>query len=146
MHCFFLSRLSRHPSGAESKDHFMHPRSHVRKALVWPLLKTSHRHAPSGGQGQGRAPGARKGCGAPQLRRAQEAGCLELSLGPRTLWGYPPDLSARPKSSIGGRHSVLVYGGFTLPHRLVETLGRGPRSEPRAPMQMVSGALGSLGV
>ena len=34
---------------------------------------------------------------------------------------------------------------FTLPHRLVETLNRGPRSEPRAPMQMVSGALGSLG-
>ena len=39
-----------------------------------------------------------------------------------------------------------IPGGFTLPHRLVETLGRGPRSEPRAPMQMVSGALGSLGL
>ena len=26
-----------------------------------------------------------------------------------------------------------------------ETLGQGPRAEPRAPMQMVSGALGSLG-
>ena len=35
-------------------------------------------------------------------------------------------------------------GSFTLPHRSDGTLGRGPRSEPRAPMQMVSGALGSL--
>ena len=38
-----------------------------------------------------------------------------------------------------------IPGGFTLPHRPVKTLGRGPRSDPRAPMQMVSGALGSLG-
>ena len=50
------------------------------------------------------------------------------------------------KSFAGRRHySPRIPGGFTLPHRLVETLGRGPRSEPRAPMQMVSGALGSLG-
>ena len=31
-------------------------------------------------------------------------------------------------------------GGFTLPHRSDDTLGRGPRSEPRAPMRMVSSA------
>ena len=31
-------------------------------------------------------------------------------------------------------------------HRSEETLDRGPRSEPRAPMQLVSGALGSLGM
>ena len=51
------------------------------------------------------------------------------------------------KSFAGRRHySPRVPGGFTLPHRAVGTLGRGPRSKPRAPMQMVSGALGSLGL
>ena len=44
-----------------------------------------------------------------------------------------------------GHYSPCIPGGFTLPHRSDGTLGRGPRSEPRAPMQMVSGALGSLG-
>ena len=42
-------------------------------------------------------------------------------------------------------YSPRLPGGFTLPHRADGRLGRGPRSEPRAPMQMVSGALGSLG-
>ena len=51
------------------------------------------------------------------------------------------------KSFAGRRHcSPRIPGGFALPHRSDGTLGRGPRSEPRAPMQMVSGALGSLGV
>ena len=46
-----------------------------------------------------------------------------------------------------GWHRAQGTGhGFTLPHRLVETLGRGPRSKPRAPMQMVSGALSSFRV
>ena len=53
----------------------------------------------------------------------------------------------KPKKSFAGRrhYSPRIPEGFTLPHRLVETLGRDPRSEPRAPMQMVSGALGSVG-
>ena len=51
------------------------------------------------------------------------------------------------KSFAGRRHySPRTPGGFTLPHRADGTLGRGPRSEPRGPMQMVSGALGSLGL
>ena len=31
-------------------------------------------------------------------------------------------------------YSPRIPGGFTLPHRSDGTLGRGPRSEPRAPM------------
>ena len=48
--------------------------------------------------------------------------------------------------SFAGRshYSPRIPGAFTLPHRSDGTLGRGPRSEPRAPMQMVSGALDSL--
>ena len=34
---------------------------------------------------------------------------------------------------------------YNLPHRSVETLGREPRLEPRARMQIVSGVLSSLG-
>ena len=46
---------------------------------------------------------------------------------------------------LGSSHfRPRLPGSFTLPRRPVETLGGGPRSEPRAPMQMVSGALGSL--
>ena len=45
-----------------------------------------------------------------------------------------------------GLESVPVHReAFTIPRRSDETLGRGPRSEPRAPMQMVGRALGSLG-
>ena len=44
-----------------------------------------------------------------------------------------------------GHHRPCIPGGFTLPHHPDGTLGRGPRSEPRPPMQMVSGALGSFG-
>ena len=52
---------------------------------------------------------------------------------------------------LGGRNRAKSLqssytGGFTSLHRSDETLGRGPRSKPRAPMQMVSGALGSLGL
>ena len=71
--------------------------------------------------------------------------------------GTPQNCEARPKNikgmnglgSIcrqrGQYYSPRIPGGFTLHHRSDETLGRGPRSEPRAPLQMVSGALGSLG-
>ena len=46
----------------------------------------------------------------------------------------------------GRRHySPRIWGGFALPHHSDETLGRGLRSEPRAPMQMVGGILDSLG-
>ena len=46
------------------------------------------------------------------------------------------------KRSIAGRrhYSPRIPKGFTLPHRSDGTLGR----EPRAPMQMVSAALGSF--
>ena len=62
-------------------------------------------------------------------------------------WVWGPSLLPNGKRSIAGlgHHSPRIPGGFTLPHRSDGTLGRGPRSEPRAPMQMVSGALGSLG-
>ena len=76
-------------------------------------------------------------------------GSLEsASLGPQTPLGVPPQVSRTDsKRSIArlGHYSPRIPGGFTLPHRSDGTLGRGPRSEPRAPMQMVSGALGSLG-
>ena len=61
-------------------------------------------------------------------------GPLQLaSLGPQDLGVLIPATPSR------------LPGGFTLPHRSVETLGRGPRSKTRAPMHMDSGALGSLG-
>ena len=62
------------------------------------------------------------------------------------IWG--PSLLPNGKRSMAvlGHFSPPIPGGFTLPHRSDETLGRGPRSEPRAPMQMVSGALGTLGL
>ena len=66
---------------------------------------------------------------------------------PKTwVWGH--SLLPDGKRSIAGlgHYSPRKPGGFTLPHRSDGTLGRGPRSEPRAPMQMVSGALGSLGL
>ena len=63
-------------------------------------------------------------------------------------WVWGPSLLPNGKRSIAGlsHYSPRIPGGFTLPHRSDGTLGRGLRSEPRAPMQMVSGALGSLGV
>ena len=108
---------------------------------------------------------ARPGSSAGQGRAAQgRAGGQFASLEPQTAWGYtprPPKSTDDPnggglgvllycptakKSFAGRRHdSPRVPGGFTLSHRSDGTLGRGPRSEPRAPMQMVSGALGSLG-
>ena len=54
-------------------------------------------------------------------------------------------LTARGQIAGLGHYSPRIPGSFTLPHRSDGTLGRGPRSEPRAPMQMVSGALKSLG-
>ena len=62
------------------------------------------------------------------------------------LLGLGPSLLPNGKRSIAGlgHYSPRIPGGFTLPHRSDGTLGRGPRSEPRAPMQMVSGALGSF--
>ena len=51
----------------------------------------------------------------------------------------------RPWSERSQPLPSRLPGGFTLPHRSVEMLGRGPRSKPRAPMHMDSGALGSLG-
>ena len=81
-------------------------------------------------------------------------------LGPQTRLGVPPTpptdpKKARPPQSLlpNGKRSMAglghfrpcIPGGFTLPHCSDGTLGQGPRSEPRAPMQMVSAALGSLG-
>ena len=110
--------------------------------------------------GPDRVPGAGQGGRARRRGRAVE----DLPVG-QTLLGAPRDplkkhkrrqwrgcgvllycLTAK-KSFAGRRHySPRLPGGFTLPRRSDGTLGRGPRSEPRAPMQMVSGALGSLGV
>ena len=60
----------------------------------------------SGGQGaRGQEPGSQRGRG----QRAKGCGVAR---------------HCRPR----------LPGGFTLPHRPVETLGRGPRSKPRAPM------------
>ena len=116
--------------------------------------------------GQGRAGQGRAGAGQ-ERPDPQHPRCLEFaSLGPQTPLEVPlqtPQKSTdhangggfgvllycltAKKSFAGRRHySPRVPGGFTLPHRAVGTLGRGPRSEPRAPMQMVSGALGSLGL
>ena len=110
-------------------------------------------------RGQGRAGQGR--AGPLGRRRVVEF----VSPGPQTPWGYPPQTPQKStdhpngggfgvllycltaKKSLAGRrhYSPRVPKGFTLPHRAVGTLGRGPRSEPRAPMQMVSGVLGSLG-
>ena len=84
-------------------------------------------------RGQGRAGQGRAGQG-----RAGQGSTHDPNGG-----GFGVLLYCRQRSHSRG--GVTTPGGFTLPHRLVETLGRGPRSEPRAPMQMVSGALGSLG-
>ena len=75
-------------------------------------------------------------------RRSQK----RLQTGPKAGSGSPLQKRAdaqglRRSQSLPSR----LPGGFTLPHRSVETLGRGPRSKPRAPMHMDSGALGSLG-
>ena len=53
-------------------------------------------------------------------------------------WVWGPSLLPNGKRPIAGlgHYSPRIPGGFTLPHRSDETLGRGPRSEPRAPMQM----------
>ena len=73
--------------------------------------------------GQGRA-GSRAG----QRQRAAAAGRAQ----------------GRAQGRAGGQ-GARGHGARTLPHRSVETLGRGPRSKPRAPMQIVSSALSSLG-
>ena len=93
--------------------------------------------ARGGQRGQGGPRGARGGQGWP-------GGQGESKKMPK-IWG--PSLLPNGKRSIAGlgHYSPRIPGGFTLPHRSDGTLGRGPRSEPRAPMQMVSGALGSLG-
>ena len=66
------------------------------------------------------------------------------------LAGFSRKFGVHPngKRSMAGlsHYSPRIPGGFTLPHRSDRTLGQEPRSEPRAPMQMVSGALGSFGV
>ena len=120
----------------------------------------SRHNAICSSSGPDRVPGAGQGGRARRRGRAVE----ELPVG-QTLLGAPQDplkkhkprqwwgcgvllycLTAK-KSFAGRRHySPRLPGGFTLPRRSDGTLGRGPRSEPRAPMQMVSGALGSLRV
>ena len=70
------------------------------------------------GQGRGRAEQGRAGQGRGRAGREAPRPCNSPAWAPKTPLGVPPR----------------------------GTLGRGPRSEPRAPMQMVSGALGSFRV
>ena len=98
------------------------------------------------GQGQGRAGQAKS---PPQARRRLEF----ASLGPKPPWVYPPP----PQKSTDHAKRWWVWGSSLLPNgkevirgaaslqssctgRLYppSPLGRGPRSEPRAPMQALS--------
>ena len=105
------------------------------------------RQAGQGRAGQGRAGAGQAGQGRGQ-GRAGQAGTPAKSTDDTNGRGFGLLLYCQRQRSHsrGGVTTVLVHReALPLPHRLVETLGRGPRSEPRAPMQMVSGALGSLG-
>ena len=91
--------------------------------------------------GQGRAGQGRAGC------------FFRLSLESASLRS-PTPFGVRPRPP-GGQTQKHPNGEALLPNgrevrsgvqsASTDTLGRGPRSEPRAPMQTVSGALGSLG-
>ena len=79
-------------------------------------------------QGQGRA-GQRRGGRAGQAGQGRAA-AQQGAAGQLGSW------------AAGRHYSPRIPGGFTLPHRSHRSdgpLGRGPRSQPRAPMQMVSG-------
>ena len=95
------------------------------------------------GQGRAARPGqGRAGQGCPrQARPGRQGRAGQFRAGPWNL----PTWGPRPPPGQTRVISVPVYREAFLPHRFDRTLGRGPRSEPRAPMQMVSGALGSLG-
>ena len=71
--------------------------------------------------------------------------CQDTPKGPPGFGVHLYCLTAERSMAGLCHYSPRIPGGFTLPHRFDGTLGRGPRSEPRAPTQMVSGALGSLG-
>ena len=78
------------------------------------------------GQGQGQGQG-RAGRGGAGQGRAPKKATVEVHLYCLTA----------ERSFAGRRHySPRVPGSFTLPHRAVGTLGRGPRSEPRVPMAL----------
>ena len=111
--------------------------------------------AGQGRAGQGRAGQGRAGQGRANPGRAGQGRAGQGQGRGRAGQGRAPNgrgfgvllycLTAE-RSTAEQRHcGPRIPGGFTLPHRSDGTLGRGPRSEPRAPMQMISGALGSLG-
>ena len=94
-----------------------------------------------GRAGQGRAGQRRAGQGRAGQRRGGRAG--QAGQGRAAA---QQGAAGQLGSWAAGRHySPRIPGGFTLPHRSHRSdgpLGRGPRSQPRAPMQMVSGGLG----
>ena len=87
-----------------------------------------HGRAGQGGAGRGRAGHCRAGQGRAGQGRAGQGRAAQGVLSEGVAESFPSPFTGR------------LY-----PHRAVGTLGRGPRSEPRAPMQMVSGALGRIG-
>ena len=103
-----------------------------------PPLAYSHSRKGSEGQQGVRAAGQQEG-------RAGQ-GPVFWNLPPRVRVWCPSLLLDAEKSFVGSLQSSYTGRLFTLPHRSDRTLGRGPRPEPRAPLQMVSGALGSFRV
>ena len=94
--------------------------------------------AVQGRAGQGRSVQGRAGGRAGQVAVAkgiwEPVACLDGS-GSLESANLGPQTPFKVRSMAGlGQYSPRMPGGFTLPR---------PRSEPRAPMQMVSGALGS---
>ena len=109
--------------------------------------------AEQGRAGQGRAGHARNLQGpVPEICQPGAPDPRIRQLGRQKLlngegFGVHPYCLTAERSMAGLCHySPCIPGGFTLPHRSDGTLGWGFRSELRAPMQMVSGALGSLGL
>ena len=90
------------------------------------------------GQGKGTAQG-RAGQGRAGQRRAGQG-----RAGQRGQAGQGRAAAQQGAAGqLGSRASLQSsYTGRLYPHRSDGTLGRGPRSQPRAPMQMVSGGLG----
>ena len=98
-------------------------------------VQAGPRRVLGGFQGVGR-PGVRRGDPQRGPRRSQKRS--QKGPGPARQGGPPqetPKHAIVRADALGVRRSQSLPsrlpGGFTLPHRSVETLGRGPRSKPR---------------